>query len=318
MAKSGDIFVFSEKLTVLAELISGAVDIATQTEGKVIAIVAGSKEDAEQAASYGANEVLWVGEVTDDHPVENFVLTLTDLVINSSPLCMMIGTSKRDKALAGRLAARLGTSVITDINAISLEDGGLSGTHMIFGGGAKRVEKAKTATTLVTVAQGFFEARYFEPRQAAIIEVPYVEPEWNMALRERRVKEAKSVNLSLANTVVGLGRGVRKEEDIIIFREIANILEAEIGCTRPLAEGLNWLPKEVYIGVSGCSIKPNLYLMFGISGQVQHTIGCIDSKVIVAINEDENAPVFQQTDYGIVGDLYQVAQVLVGALKARM
>ena len=95
------------------------------------------------------------------------------------------------------------------------------------------------------------------------------------------------------------------------------MLEAEIGCTRPLAEGLDWYPRERYIGVSGAFIKPDLYMGIGVSGQVQHTVGVTDSRVIVAINKDKNAAIFHQADYGIVGDLYAFLPAFISALKAR-
>jgi electron transfer flavoprotein alpha subunit len=102
-----------------------------------------------------------------------------------------------------------------------------------------------------------------------------------------------------------------------MINELAQLLGAEIGCTRPLAEGLDWLPRERYIGVSGAFLKADLYVGVGVSGQIQHMVGVTDSRVIVAVNKDDHAPVFEFADYGIVGDLYQVVPALIAALKAR-
>ena len=101
-----------------------------------------------------------------------------------------------------------------------------------------------------------------------------------------------------------------------MVEELAGLMEAEVGCSRPVAEGMNWLPKERYIGVSGAMLKPDLYLALGISGQVQHMVGVNQAKAIVAINKDKAAPIFSQADYGIVGDLYKVLPSLIEKFKA--
>jgi electron transfer flavoprotein alpha subunit len=102
-----------------------------------------------------------------------------------------------------------------------------------------------------------------------------------------------------------------------MIQELADLLGAEMACTRPLAEGLGWMPRERYIGISGAMIKPDLYLGIGVSGQAQHTIGMSESQVVVAINRDRSAPLVAQSDYAIAGDLYEVVPALIRALKAR-
>jgi electron transfer flavoprotein alpha subunit len=111
---------------------------------------------------------------------------------------------------------------------------------------------------------------------------------------------------------------VEKKEDIGLVKELADVLGGEVACSRPIAEELHWLPEEVYLGISGKKVKPDLYVGVGISGQIQHVTGIRDSKVIFAINRDENAPIFEAADYGIVGDLYQVVPKLVEELKSAL
>jgi electron transfer flavoprotein alpha subunit len=189
---------------------------------------------------------------------------------------------------------------------------------MIFGGSALRTVRPLTVTALATVGLGMYEPAAADPeRKGLIVEVPFVEPAWQVRYRERRQKKTlAAVNLAAAKRVVCPGRGICKQEDLTMISDLARLLEAEIGCTRPLSEGLDWLPRERYIGVSGAFIKPELYLGIGVSGQVQHTVGVIGSRIIAAINKDKNAPIFDQADYGIVGDLYVVVPALVEALKA--
>ena len=115
--------------------------------------------------------------------------------------------------------------------------------------------------------------------------------------------------------VVSVGRGIEKKEDLAIARELADVLDGEIGCTRPISEEMHWLPEELCIGLSGVQIKPDLYVGLGISGQIQHVTGIRNARVICAINKDENAPIFGVADFGIVGDLYSVVPKLVQELK---
>ena len=135
-----------------------------------------------------------------------------------------------------------------------------------------------------------------------------------MALLETRAKGGESVDLGTAKRVVGVGRGFAAEADLELARALAVRLGAELACSRPIAEGVNWMPTERYLGVSGATIKPDLYVAIGISGQVQHLVGVNNAKVIVAINKDKNAPVFAHADFGVVGDLYQVLPELTKSL----
>ncbi len=123
------------------------------------------------------------------------------------------------------------------------------------------------------------------------------------------------MNLGAARTVVAVGRGLKAREDVALLDELAGAMGGELACSRPLAEGVDWLPKERYIGISGQHIAPELYVAVGISGQLQHMVGVREAGVIVAVNNDKNAPVFGQCDYGVVGDLYQVVPALTAALK---
>ena len=126
---------------------------------------------------------------------------------------------------------------------------------------------------------------------------------------------AEGVDISAATKLVSVGRGFRKQEDLKLAEELAASLKAELACTRGVAEDEHWLPIARYVGISGQTVKPELYLAAGLSGQVQHMVGCRESKVIVAVNNDERAPIFEAADYGIVGDLYEVLPLLTAALK---
>ena len=115
--------------------------------------------------------------------------------------------------------------------------------------------------------------------------------------------------------MVGIGRGLKTKDDLALIDGLAGAADAEIACSRPLAEGLDWLGRDRYIGCSGWNLSPDVYFAVGISGQLQHMVGVRGAKTIVAINSDPNAPVFAEADYGLVGDLYQLVPALTEALK---
>ena len=136
-----------------------------------------------------------------------------------------------------------------------------------------------------------------------------------IVVKERRAKAAASVDLTKAKRVIGIGRGIAKQEDIAMIEAFAKAIGAEIGCSRPIAEGEHWMERERYIGVSGTQLKADIYIALGISGQIQHMVGAADCGVILAVNKDKNAPIFKDADAGIVGDLYKIVPELTRALS---
>jgi electron transfer flavoprotein alpha subunit len=132
---------------------------------------------------------------------------------------------------------------------------------------------------------------------------------------ETRTHGFDVADLGAAHRVIGVGRGLKAREDLALIEELAGAAGAEIACSRPVAEGLNWMGKDRYIGSSGARISPQLYFAIGISGQLQHMVGVTGAETIVAINADPNAAIFKQTDYGLVGDLYQLVPAITAALK---
>jgi electron transfer flavoprotein alpha subunit len=128
-------------------------------------------------------------------------------------------------------------------------------------------------------------------------------------------KSRGAVRLEEADIIVSVGRGFKKKEDIQMAFELAKVLGGQVGCSRPIAADLKWLPEEHWVGLSGKKVKPKLYLAVGISGQPQHIAGILDSRIIAAINNDPSAPIFQNADYGVVEDLYKIVPILINKIS---
>ena len=139
-------------------------------------------------------------------------------------------------------------------------------------------------------------------------------PRTGVAVAERIISTADRVDLGSATRVIGVGRGLRQQADLTLIENLAKALKAEIGCTRPLAEGLDWLPRDRYIGISGQHIAPRLYLAVGLSGQLQHLDGVRGAEVVVSVNNDPRAPICEQADYVLVTDLYEFVPALAAEL----
>ena len=231
------------------------------------------------------------------------------------PVALLIGGTMRGKDLAAKVAAHLQSGLVTDAQVLRVENGAIETERMMYGGLAVCTETL-SGLALVTIPPRKFEVPQQEESRAGESVVETVSTEDAMIIGNVCPIVRQGADISLAEKLVCVGRGLGKEEDMALVRDLAAALGAEIGCTRSVAEDYHWLPSETYIGLSGQKVKPNLYLSVGVSGQVQHVAGIRDSKVIVAVDTNENAPIFAAADYGIVGDLYQIVPLLTKALHS--
>lgn len=149
---------------------------------------------------------------------------------------------------------------------------------------------------------------------AQVVQSIFIAPAHTLKVLARKPKQGSTVDLGKAHCVVGVGRGFGKADDIALASALAKALQGEVGCSRPIAEGEGWMEHDRYIGVSGVTLGADVYVAVGISGQIQHMVGVDRAKIIVGINKDKNAPIFNMVDYGIVGDLYKVLPALTAKL----
>jgi len=307
------IWVLSEQRSTLLELIGEGRKIADALGAPLTAVVIDARETAVDAMAYGADGALLL-TLPAGQPLETAAATLADLAKQAEPEIILVGATLRAKDLAARLAAKLGAGLSTDATNLRLENGQLVIDRMVFGGGGVSTQVVTSKPQIASVPPRTFPAPAQDPRVGEVREVT-VPADARVKIVERRTKAAEGVDIAEAQAVVGVGRGLANKADIAMAEELAAVLNGAVGCTRPVAEDLGYLPEDRYIGISGRKIAPAVYIGVAASGQVQHVAGIKDAKVVVAINKDENAPLFKYADYGLVGDAYQIVPALTAELK---
>lgn len=275
--------------------------------GEPVALYAGPREGAEQITGFGA-KVLYFGEIPAGAMAEDVVPCYEAAIKRENPVLVLSRAGKRDALVAGRLAVRLGVPAVNDVSSVALTDGGAEVQHMVYGGAAVRTERVG-AGAIVLLAAGTFP-----PDEVTavgdIVEQPETVEAGPVKLTGTEEKQEETVDLNAAKCVICVGRGIGSQENVDRALEIAHKLGGEVACTRPIAEGEGWLARSRYLGVSGATVKPQVYIGIGVSGQVQHTVGMNESAFVVSINKDKNAPLMKQCDVGIVMDADTALDVL--------
>jgi len=237
--------------------------------------------------------------------------------VEASPGTVLGASRPGDRVLLGAVAARLQAAVLTEASSVSADGDALVVTRTIFGGIA--VETVVVAGPVALVLDGgpvpTADAADGAAAGSAAPVTEVAATPLGMTVVETNASAFDEVDLGAADRVVGIGRGLKAQGDLAMIEALAGASKAEVGCSRPVAEGLNWLGKDRYIGVSGQHIAPDLYFAIGISGQLQHMVGVRGATTIVAINSDQNALVFEDADYCLIGDLYQIVPALTEALR---
>ena len=303
-------WVIAETASLAAELIGGARELQ---QGTVIAFVGGDNSTATSAVVHGADSAFTL-PLQPGAMWEDYTYALAEKAVIDCPSLIWVGATKRGRSLAALLAAIIDCPCISEGKNIRVLDGRVTADRMVMGGLANKVVSTDAPTTIITVSAGTYEARASDPGRSGSIEV-LVLPSAKVKVTGRHLRESSQVNLNAAKRVVGVGRGFVEKADLALAEELAKALGAELACSRPIAEFLNWMPEERYLGISGQVIKPDLYIAIGISGQPQHVYGVRDARVIVSINKDENAPMNETADYSIVGDLREVLPALSSAVS---
>jgi electron transfer flavoprotein alpha subunit len=232
---------------------------------------------------------------------------LVDFISNLHPDLLLTGSVRRDRVVAARVAGRLKIGYIPDAVSVKVEDKVIVNRTSYSGIGLTKVESSLPA--VVTIAGTPLQPKEVESKIEKI------------QLNQGRIKivstksTTSGANLATAKIVIGVGRGIGSKDNVKYAQELADVIGGVVGGSRPVAAELNWVSEDRQIGLSGLRIRPNLYIALGISGQPQHIAGIRDSKIIVAVNKDKNAPILDNADYLIVGDAVEFCKVMKEKLK---
>ena len=289
--------------------IGNLITVARSLGGPVGAVVAGPRSVAETVAASGVDKVVWCG-TPDDVPAEANAPAVAETVAADPPRVVLGGRNPGERVLLGAAAARLKAAVLTGARSVSADGDGVIVVNAVFGDIAEETVAVSGPVALL-LDGGSVPA----PGGTTVPIEEIAATPLGLKVIETRTSGFDEVDLNEAHRVIGVGRGLKAQEDLALIETLAAAIGAEVACSRPVAEGLNWMGKDRYIGSSGAHIAPQLYLAIGISGQLQHMVGVLGAETIVAINSDPNAAVFTQTDYGLVGDLYQLVPAIAAALK---
>lgn len=284
--------------------------------GEPSAVVIGPGVDTAPLAEYGA-ALIYVADAAElaDYVVAPKVDIMAQLAAEKAPAAMLIASSAEGKEVAGRLAIRLGSGVITDAVAV---DADLRCTQSIFGGAVIVHSKVAHGTPVITVRPNSSPA---EPAPAAGVVTPVAAALTDASKGARitnRVVEEKGERpeLTEAAIVVSGGRGVGSEDGFRIIEALADALGGAVGASRAATDA-GWYPHQHQVGQTGKTVAPQLYIANGISGAIQHRAGMQTSKTIVVVNKDPEAPIFELADFGIVGDLFTVVPQLTDEINKR-
>jgi electron transfer flavoprotein alpha subunit len=289
--------------------IGNLITVARSLGGPVGAVVAGPRSVADTVAASGVDKVVWCS-APDDVPAEARAVAVADVVAAEPPRVVLAGRNPGDRVLLGAAAARLRAAVLTGARSVSADGDGVIVVNAVFGDIAEETVAVSGPVALL------LDGGTIPPASGAVAPVTEVAvTPLGLKVVETKMSDFDQVDLSAAHRVIGVGRGLKAKEDLAMIEALASAAEAEVACSRPVAEGLNWMGKDRYIGSSGAHIAPQLYFAIGISGQLQHMVGVQGAETIVAINSDPNAAVFKDSDYGLVGDLYQLVPAITDALK---
>jgi len=256
-------------------------------------------------------------ELLQEYTPDAYAAALRQLVAQGTPDYVLFPHTYQVRDFLPKVATSLGTVAVSDVVGHRAESGALVLVRQLFQGKVNSdVKFAGAAPHFASLQAGAYRADKVTGGSAAIEKfTPQITAGDVRTKPQDRFREsARAVDLTAAELIVAVGRGIKEADNISLIQDLASAMGAELAASRPICDA-GWLPMERQVGSSGQTVGPKMYMAIGISGAIQHLVGMKGSRVIVAINKDPNAPIFEVADYGIVGDLFQVVPELIEAFK---
>lgn len=303
---------------VVYELLGKGRELADRLGKRLCAVLLGFglEEKARELIYYGADRVYLF-----DHPslksfdIIRYKHNIVKLVNEVKPDIFLIGATRMGRSLAPRIAAALRTGLTADCVDLDLDDeGNLVQIRPAFSGNIMAQIRTITRPQMATVRYRMMKSLSRNPSRKGEIIRMETELLENSGIEILDRVSASGVNLSEADIIVAAGRGLKNPEDLKLIEEIANLLGGVVGASRPLVDA-EWIGREHQVGFSGNTVKPKVYIAFGISGSPQHLFGMRDSDIVIAVNKDPSAPIINFSDYYVIGDLYEIIPPLIRELK---
>jgi electron transfer flavoprotein alpha subunit len=312
------ILVFSEDQELVLELLTVARSLRADANDPIIVAAIGEAAQtvAETSLARGADEVLLVKTVADvEADAERMAGILHEVSEMVSPATILFGATRFGADTVARLSQKLKAPCASDCMTLQrADDGEIEITRRVYGGRFVAMQVLEGSPRIASVPPNRFAKS--DPVQApktSIKEVGITSsvPRVRILGAAQRVRSA--VDVTKAEVIVAAGRGVKKREDLTMLNTLADTLGGVLAGSRPLTGDVDWLPVDSRIGLSGQTVKPNLYVACGISGQIEHIVGMKDSRTVVAVNSDAKAPIHAEADYSVVGDLYEFVPAFIEA-----
>ncbi|MGE5390200.1 MAG: electron transfer flavoprotein subunit alpha/FixB family protein [Deltaproteobacteria bacterium] len=310
------VWIMAEGLEPGLELINIGQTLAGSMKS-TLTVITWQGELGQEFIACGADEILLLPSLGSDQPLQSYIPVIVEHARKDMPEIFLMTSSLLGKEMAARIAGQLDAGLGSECNALRWieAESTLEMDRLFYGGAAVQTVRCSSAPRMATVApRSFSPASPQEGRHGSVTDLP-MPPASPVRVLERKPRMQTTGDITNARVVICVGRGLEKEADLDMARQLAAVLNGEIACTRPISQEMRWLPEDLCIGLSAKKVKPDLYIGLGVSGQIQHLTGIRDARVIVAVNQDPNAPIFSAADYGVSGDLYEVVPLLLNNLE---
>ncbi|MGO9645064.1 MAG: electron transfer flavoprotein subunit alpha/FixB family protein [Candidatus Bathyarchaeia archaeon] len=302
------VLAYSENSDLAAETFTASREVASQLDCEALSV---QLDEVDKSIQVNGKVALLKSDRCLGGNPDLIVTALSNLVLKLNASVILIGATRLGRQVASRMAVRMRVGALSEVRSLKVEDAKLTGVRAVYGG-RFTANVSSGIPCVATIPAGAYQKNVGSPVSVEIISLDRMSEK--VVHIETRPKIKGSNDIKTASIIISAGRGFKKKEDLLMLEKLAKRLDGAVGCSRPLSSDLGWMGEENHIGLTGAYVHPDLYVAVGISGQLQHIAGIRDSKIIVAINKDKKAPIFQIADYGIVGDLYEIIPALLNYL----